>query len=97
MYGTEVTQPKFEGMGDNDPTEETSIREPNKENEQYRRFAEIFKGSVVLSTCVVLMLISRYTILAGILLGKRNWMEVAGAIVILLGSSLGSVKELCKA
>ena len=53
--------------------------------------------SVLLSTCVVLMLIPQYTVLARILPGKRNWMKVAGVIIILLGSSLGSIRELCKA
>ena len=47
-----------------------------------------------MSTQVVFMLIAQYTVLSSILPGHRNWMEVVGVIVALLGSSLSSLLEI---
>ena len=51
-------------------------------------------ASLIMSTQVVFMLISQYTVLSSILPGHRNWMEVVGVIVALLGSSLSSLSEI---
>ena len=48
------------------------------------------------STSVVLMLIPQYTVLSSILPGHQNWVEVVGVVLILLGSIMGSVIEMCK-
>ena len=53
-------------------------------------------ANIIASTSVVFVLIPQYTILSDILPGNRNWIEVAGVVLILLGSSLGSVWELLK-
>ena len=52
--------------------------------------------NLVFSTSAVLMLITQYTILSSILPGNRNWIEVAGVVLVLFGSAMGSVLELCK-
>ena len=52
--------------------------------------------NIVYSTCVVFVLIPQYTLLSSILPGNRNWIEVVGVVLVLLGSSLGSVLELLK-
>ena len=51
-------------------------------------------ASLIMSTQVVFMLVSQYTVLSSILPGHRNWMEVVGVIVALLGSSLSSLSEI---
>ena len=55
-------------------------------------------GNIISCLTVVLMLIPQYTILSSIYPGNRNWIEVVGVVLVLLGSSLGSVLELeqCK-
>ena len=50
--------------------------------------------TIIVSTKVVLMLISQYTVLSSILPGHRNWIEVVGVFLVLLGSSMSSVMEL---
>ena len=50
----------------------------------------------ITSTSVVLLLIPQYTVLSSVLPGHRNWMEVVGVVLILLGSVMGSVIEMCK-
>ena len=50
--------------------------------------------SVIFSTSIVLFLIPQYTILASVMPGHRNWMEVLGVILVLLGSILGSLYEM---
>ena len=51
-------------------------------------------ASLIMSTQVVFMLIAQYTVLSSILPGHRNWIEVVGVIVALLGSSLSSLSEI---
>ena len=51
--------------------------------------------TIMYSMTIVLMLIPQYTILSSIHPGHRNWIEVVGAFLVLLGSSLGSVLEIC--
>ena len=48
------------------------------------------------STPVVLSLAMQYTVLSSIQPGNRNWMEVIGAALVLLGSALGSVWEILR-
>ena len=52
--------------------------------------------NIISSTSVVVMLLPQYTFLSSILPGHKNWMEVLGVVLILLGSIMGSVIELCK-
>ena len=50
--------------------------------------------SAIISTQVVMMLIFQYTVLSSIHPGHRNWMEVMGAILVLVGSAASSVFEM---
>ena len=52
--------------------------------------------NIIYSMNVVLMLIAQYTILSSILPGKRNWIEVLGVVLVLSGSTLTSVMEVCQ-
>ena len=59
--------------------------------------AKIIAGNtatVIHSTQVVFMLVSQYTVLSSILPGHRNWIEVVGVVLVLLGSSLSSLLEI---
>ena len=49
--------------------------------------------NIIFSTTVVSTLVPQYTILSSIYPGHRNWIEVLGAVLVLMGSSLGSVIE----
>ena len=49
---------------------------------------------VICTTEVVVMLISQYTVLSSILPGHRNWMEVVGVILVMLGCSMSSLVEI---
>ena len=49
--------------------------------------------NVIISTSVVFMLIPQYTLLSSILPGNRNWIEVVGVFLVLLGSILASLIE----
>ena len=42
------------------------------------------------------MLIPQYTVLSSILPGHRNWMEVVGVILVMLGCSMSSLVEMFK-
>ena len=50
--------------------------------------------NIVLSTSVVFFLVPQYTVLASILPGQKNWMEVLGVSIVLCGSVLASVTEI---
>ena len=50
--------------------------------------------SAIYSSSAVLMLVPQYTVLSSIHPGNRNWMEVVGAVLVVLGSCLGSLIEL---
>ena len=50
--------------------------------------------NIIFSTSAILMLIPQYTVLSSIHPGHRNWMEVVGVLLVLLGSSLGSIFEI---
>ena len=51
-------------------------------------------ATLILSTQVVFMLIAQYTVLSSILPGHRNWMEVVGVVLVLLGSSFSYLLEI---
>ena len=51
---------------------------------------------LISSTIVVFMLVAQYTVLSSILPGHRNWMEVLGVVMVLVGSTLEALTELCK-
>ncbi len=51
-------------------------------------------SSIILSSSVVLFLIPQYTILSSVLPGNKNWMEVVGVFLVLLGSFSASVHEM---
>ena len=48
------------------------------------------------SSIIVLMLLAQYTVLSSILPGHRNLMEIIGVVLVLVGSTLGSIAELCR-
>ena len=50
--------------------------------------------NIFFSCIVVLMLIPQYTVLSSIYPGNRNWIEVFGVVLVLVGSCLGSLFEL---
>ena len=52
--------------------------------------------NILWSTPVVFSLVMQYTALSHVNPGHRNWMEVVGVVLVLLGSSLGSLWELLK-
>ena len=61
--------------------------------------AEHIEGNtytLISATSVVLMLIFQYTFLSDIQPGHRNWMEVVGALLVMLGFILGSFLGLLK-
>ena len=53
--------------------------------------------TILFSTSAVLCLIPQYTVLSSVYPGNRNWTEVVGAVIVVLGSSLGSALELWNA
>ena len=50
--------------------------------------------TLILTSDVVVMLIFQYTVLSSIYPGHRNWIEVVGVILVLLGCSVASLLEL---
>ena len=50
--------------------------------------------TIILTTEVVYMLVAQYTVLSSILPGHRNWMEVVGVVLVLLGGTMSSILEL---
>ena len=50
--------------------------------------------NMIVTTSVVFMLIPQYTLLSSIQPGNRNWVEVAGVCLVLLGSSLRSLTDM---
>ena len=50
--------------------------------------------TIILTSDVVVMLIFQYTVLSSIYPGHRNWIEVVGVILVLLGCSMSSLLEL---
>ena len=59
--------------------------------------AKYISGStinIIFSLTVVIFLLSQYTVLSSILPGHKNWIEVTGVILVLLGSTMESILEL---
>ena len=52
--------------------------------------------TLIISTDVVFMLISQYTVLSSILPGHRNWIEGVGVVCVLLGCSMSTIMEIVK-
>ena len=52
--------------------------------------------ALILTSDVVFMLVAQYTVLSSILPGHRNWLEVVGVLLVLLGCSMTSILELIK-
>ena len=50
--------------------------------------------NILCCTEVVVLLLPQYTILSSIYPGHRNWVEVVGVVLVLLGSGMGSFLEL---
>ncbi len=50
--------------------------------------------SIIFSTSVIFFLIPQYTILASVMPGNKNWMEVVGVFRVLLGSVSASLYEI---
>ena len=50
--------------------------------------------TLILTTDVIFMLIAQYTVLSSILPGHRNWVEVVGVILVLIGCSMSSILEI---
>ena len=46
---------------------------------------------LILSTTIVFVLIPQYTVLSSVLPGNKNWIEVVGIVLVLLGSTLESM------
>ena len=47
-------------------------------------------------TTIVILLGAQYTVLSSILPGNRNWMELVGVVLVLVGSALVSIVEMRK-
>ena len=47
--------------------------------------------NMIASTCPVIMLIPQYTVLSSLYPGHKNWIEVVGVVLVLIGSMTGSV------
>ena len=47
-------------------------------------------------TTIVILLGAQYTVLSSILPGNRNWMELVGVVLVLVGSTLVSIVEMLK-
>ena len=52
-------------------------------------------GSILRSTILIFALLAQYTFLSGILPGHRNWIEVFGVVLVLVGTILSSIVEVC--
>ena len=50
--------------------------------------------NIVLSTSLVFFLVAQYTVLSSIHPGHRNWMEVVGVVLVLIGSTVKTVLEM---
>ena len=53
-------------------------------------------ASIIGTSSIVAMLAAQYTILKDIHPGHRNWIEVLGVFLVLLGATISSVVEICR-
>ena len=59
--------------------------------------AKYISGStinIIFSLTVVIFLLSQYTVLSSVSPGHKNWIEVTGVILVLLGSTMESILEI---
>ena len=52
--------------------------------------------NILLTSSIVYMVIAQYTVLKDIHPGHRNWIEIAGIVLVIFGSALSSIKQLLK-
>ena len=52
--------------------------------------------NIISSSTVVFTLVAQYTVLSSVLPGHRNWIEILGVLLVLIGSTLGSILELVR-
>ena len=52
--------------------------------------------NIITSSTVVFTLVTQYTVLSSVLPGNRNWIEFLGVVLVLIGSTLGSILELVR-
>ena len=52
-------------------------------------------GSILRCTTLLFALVAQYTVLSEILPGHRNWIEVFGVVLVLIGTILSSIVEVC--
>ena len=50
--------------------------------------------NMIVCICPVVMLIPQYTVLSSLYPGHKNWIEVVGVVLVLIGSITGSVVEM---
>ena len=50
--------------------------------------------NIISNSMAVLMLVTQYTVLSSVLPGHRNWVEIVGVVLVLLGATLCSLLEL---
>ena len=53
-------------------------------------------ASIIDTSSIIAMLAAQYTILKDIHPGHRNWIEVLGVFIVLLGATASSILELCR-
>ena len=53
-------------------------------------------AGIIDTSSIFAMLAAQYTILKDIHLGHRNWIEVLGVLLVLLGATISSVVEICQ-
>ena len=53
-------------------------------------------ASIISTSSIIAMLAAQYTILKDIHPGHRNWIEVLGVFVVLLGATISSILEICR-
>ena len=53
-------------------------------------------ANIISTSSIIAMLAAQYTILNDIHPGHRNWIEVLGVFLVLLGATISSALELCR-
>ena len=53
-------------------------------------------ANIISTSSIIAMLAAQYTILKNIHPGHRNWIEVLGVFIVLLGATISSILELCR-
>ena len=50
--------------------------------------------AIVSSSTVVFVLMSQYSVLSSVLPGHRNWIEIVGVVLVMLGSAFTPISEV---